>query len=95
MQALVVDEGRGVEDVVGQIYARPSAGSAAEVVVGSVEGIAAELDVKASDAVGSVVVEAMAQVVCTSESEYVRLRTQGRPGPACGPAESDLVTVGL
>jgi len=42
-------------------------GSAAEVVVGSVEGIAAGLDVKASGAVGSAVVEVMAEVVCVSE----------------------------
>ena len=85
-----------MEDIVEQTYVEEAfVGSAAEVVVGSVGGIAAELDVKASGAVGFAVMDVMAQVVCISESEYVRLRMQGNPRPACNPAGPDAVMVEL
>ena len=95
MQALVVDEGRVGEDIVEQTYSEAFVGSAAEVVVDSVEGIAAELDAKASDVVGFAVVEAMAEVVCISESECAHWRLQGKLGPAYSPAGSDAAVVEL
>ena len=64
-----------MEDIVEQTYVEEAfVGSAAEVVVGSVGGIAAELDVKASGAVGFAVMDVMAEVVCISEWAYAHSR---------------------
>jgi hypothetical protein len=74
LQAWVVGKGRVVEDIVGQTCWEASVESAADVVVGSVEDVAAELDVTVSGAVDFAVAEATVKVVCTSEWVYARSR---------------------
>jgi hypothetical protein len=84
-----------VEDIVEQTCLEASVEIAADVVVGSVVGIAAELDVKVFGVVDFAVVEVMMEVVCISEWVYAHSRLEGSLGPACNPAGPDAAEVEL
>jgi hypothetical protein len=73
LQAWVVDKGHVVEDIVGQTCLEASVEIAADVVVGSVEDVAAELDVKVVGVVGFAVVEVTLEVERISELVYAHL----------------------
>ena len=63
-----------MEDIVERTYVEASAGSVAEIVVGSVEDTAAALDAKASDVVGFAVAGVMGEAECISGWEYAHSR---------------------